>query len=87
MGRSTSYTLLYDHGPSHLGWKLVRGDIMRKLDGSYALAPAGSGGRTLVTYHLAVDLVIPLPGFVKRRAEQKIIHTALRELRAHVEAR
>jgi hypothetical protein len=87
MGRSTSYTLRYDHGPAHLGWKLVRGDIMRKLDGSYALAPAGSDGRTLVTYHLAVDLIIPLPGFVKRRAEQKIIHTALRELRAHVEAR
>ena len=41
MGRSTSYTLRYDHGPSHLGWKLVRGDIMRKLDGSYDLAPAG----------------------------------------------
>ena len=87
MGRSTSYTLRYDHGPSHLGWELVRGDIMRKLDGSYDLAPAGSNGRTLVTYHLAVDVIIPLPSFVKRRAEQKIIHTALRELRAHVEAR
>jgi hypothetical protein len=86
-GRSTSYTLRYDHGPGHLGWELVRGDIMRKLDGSYELAPGVSDGRTLVTYHLAVDLVIPLPGFVKRRAEQKIIHTALRELRAHVEAR
>jgi Polyketide cyclase / dehydrase and lipid transport len=87
MGRSTSYTLRYDHGPAHLGWELVRGDIMRKLDGSYELAPAGSDGRTLVTYHLAVDLIIPLPSFVKSRAEQKIIHTALRELRAHVEAR
>jgi hypothetical protein len=87
MGRSTSYTLRYDHGPSHLAWELVRGDIMRKLDGSYELAPAGTNGRTDVTYHLAVDLVIPLPGFVKRRAEQKIIHTALRELRARVEAR
>jgi uncharacterized membrane protein len=87
MGRSTCYTLRYDHGPSHLGWELVDGDIMRKLDGSYDLAPAGSDGRTLVTYHLAVELIIPLPGFVKRRAEQKIVHTALRELRAHVEAR
>jgi hypothetical protein len=42
-------------------------------------------GRTLVTYHLAVELVVPLPGFVKRRAEQKIVHTALRELRAQVQ--
>ncbi len=59
---------------------------MRKLDGSYVLEPASRPGRTLVTYHLAVELIVPLPGFVKRRAEQKIIHTALRELRAHVEA-
>jgi uncharacterized membrane protein len=84
MGRSTGYTLQYEHGDDRLSWELVRGDIMRKLDGSYHLAPV-TPGRTLVTYHLAVDLIVPLPGFVKRRAEQKIIHTALRELRAHVQ--
>ena len=84
MGRSTGYTLRYDHGDDRLSWELVDGDIMRKLDGSYHLAPV-TPGRTLVTYHLAVDLIVPLPGFVKRRAEQKIIHTALRELRAHVQ--
>ncbi len=85
MGRSTSYTLQYEHGDDRLSWALLRGDIMRKLDGSYVLQPADTSGRTLVTYHLDVDLIIPLPGFVKRRAEQKIIHTALRELRARVE--
>ncbi len=85
MGRSTSYTLRYEHDDERLSWELVRGDIMRKLDGSYRLQAGGADGRTLVTYHLAVDLIVPLPGFVKRRAEQKIIHTALRELRAHVE--
>lgn len=88
MGRSTSYTLRYEHGekPSRISWELVRGDIMRRLDGSYVLEPvAGDADRTRVTYHLAVDLVVPLPAFVKRRAESKIIHTALRELQAHVE--
>lgn len=89
MGRSTSYTLHYHHDdePTGLRWELVRGDIMRRLDGSYVLTPmAGADDRTLVTYHLDVELVVPLPGFVKRRAEAKIIHTALRELRAHVES-
>ena len=89
MGRSTSYTLRYDHADdgSSLSWELVSGDIMRRLDGSYRLEPVdGSSDRTKVTYHLAVDLIVPLPGFVKRRAESKIIHTALRELRAHVES-
>lgn len=86
MGRSTSYTLRYEYGdePRTISWELVRGDIMRRLDGSYVLEPVGPD-RTRVTYHLAVDLVVPLPGFVKRRAESKIVHTALRELRDHVE--
>ena len=43
------------------------------------------GGATDVVYELEVELVVPLPGFVKRRAEHKIMHTALDELRAHVE--
>ena len=89
MGRSTSYTLryTYDDEPCRIAWELVRGDIMRKLDGSYLLVPGpATTGCTHVTYHLDVDLVVPLPGFVKRRAEAKIIHTALRELRAHVES-
>jgi hypothetical protein len=86
MGRSTGYTLRYEYGadPTAISWELVRGDIMRRLDGSYVLEPVADD-RTLVTYHLAVDLIVPLPAFVKHRAESKIIHTALRELRAHVE--
>jgi len=84
MGRSTTYTLAYDwdDAPDRLPWKLVTGDIMRVLDGAYEFRETPDG--TDVTYHLRVDLVIPLPGFVKRRAEARIISTALRELRAHV---
>lgn len=84
MGRSTTYTLAYDwsDAPHRMTWKLVSGDIQKVLDGSYELAERGSG--TDVTYHLRVDLAIPLPQFVKRRAEARIVATALRELRAHV---
>lgn len=84
MGRSTSYVLRYDwsDAPRRLPWELVEGDIMRVLDGRYELEEVE--GRTEVTYHLRVDLVVPLPGFVKRRAESRIIGTALRELRDHV---
>ncbi|HET6949643.1 MAG TPA: SRPBCC family protein [Acidimicrobiales bacterium] len=88
MGRSTSYTLRYDYGkaPDVLAWRLVEGDITRQLDGSYELAPVdGDPDRTEVTYHLVVDLVVPLPGFVKRRAEARIVATALRDLRVHLE--
>lgn len=84
MGRSTTYTLAYewDDAPQRLPWKLVSGDIQKVLDGAYEFEETDSG--TDVTYHLRVDLAIPLPGFVKRRAEARIISTALRELREHV---
>jgi len=88
MGRSTSYTLRYDYerAPDVLAWRLVQGDITRKLDGSYELrAVDGDADRTEVTYHLEVDLLVPLPGFVKRRAEARIVHSALRQLRDHLE--
>jgi ribosome-associated toxin RatA of RatAB toxin-antitoxin module len=85
-GRSTSYTLRYNYQaePAELSWVQVAGDITRRLDGSYQLAPAGDGS-TEITYRLVVDLKVPLPGFVKRRAEGRIMGTALRELKARVE--
>src|SRR5258708_29338040 len=90
MGRSTSYVLRYDYSnaPRRLPWKLVSGDIMRQLDGAYEFHPVdGDVGRSDVEYSLTVELIVPLPAFVKRRAESKIMHNALRELKAHVEAR
>jgi ribosome-associated toxin RatA of RatAB toxin-antitoxin module len=86
MGRSTSYTLRYDHSdPDRLSWKLIAGDLTRKLDGYYELAPRADG-HTDVSYQLEVDLILPIPGFIKRRTQSKISHTALRELKARVEA-
>jgi ribosome-associated toxin RatA of RatAB toxin-antitoxin module len=89
MGRSTSYTLRYDYSeaPHRLSWVLVDGDIARKLDGYYAFAPVeDDADQTSVTYHLEVELVVPLPGFVKRRAEGRIVHTALDDLKVRAEA-
>lgn len=84
MGRSTHYTLRYDHSqPGVLAWVLSEGDIMRKLDGRYALTEAPEG--TTVDYELEVELLVPLPGFVKRRSQGKIMHTALAELKSFAE--
>jgi len=88
-GRSTTYTLAYDHSgaPREMAWELLEGDIMRRLDGSYEFLPVdGDEASTEVVYDLVVELLIPLPGFVKRRAESKIMNTALRELKARVES-
>lgn len=87
MGRSTTYQLRYDYSaaPNRLGWELVEGDLPRELDGAYVLTEAGGDTATDVVYELAIDLVYPIPGFVKRRAEGRIIKTALSELKARVE--
>jgi len=88
MGHSTSYTLRYDYAkaPHVLAWRMVAGDLTRKLDGSYELSSvAGDPNRTEVVYNLQVELAVPLPGFVKRRAESRVTSAVLRHLQAHLE--
>lgn len=86
-GRSTRYTLEYDYAkaPAELSWVQREGDITSRLDGSYRFDPAGEGA-TEVTYSLDVELRVPLPGFIKRRAEGHILHAAVRDLKARVES-
>ncbi|MCB0986765.1 MAG: SRPBCC family protein [Microthrixaceae bacterium] len=87
-GKSTSYTLSYDYSdPTVLAWTLTEGDITRKLDGFYELLEGDEPGTTDVTYQLEADLIVPIPGFIKRRTQGRIMHTALRELKSRVEQR
>lgn len=87
MGRSTTYVLRYSYGsnPLRMSWRLVTGDLMRRLDGEYEFLANADGG-TIAHYWLSIDLQVPLPGFVKRRAEAKIVRTALDKLKARVES-
>lgn len=65
-------------------WTLEESSLMRSLEGTYRLAPKGSG--TEVTYELAVDLLIPMIGMLKRKAERKITDSALKDLKKRVES-
>ncbi len=86
-GRSTSYVLAYDYSrlPHAVAWSQRDGDITRSLDGSYEFIPTPDG-KTEVLYELAIDLRVPVPGFVRRRAEAQILHAALRDLKERVES-
>lgn len=86
LGRSTHYTLSYDYGeaPSVLAWTMIKGDIQRSIEGAFKFQPTADGG-THVQYDLAIELVVPLPGFVKRRAERRILN-AIKELKVFAEA-
>lgn len=87
MGQSIRYTLEYDYrdAPRTLAWVQIEGEMTRKLDGSY-IFDANDDGGTDMTYHLVAELKVPVVGFIKRRAEHRILGTALRELKARAES-
>jgi ribosome-associated toxin RatA of RatAB toxin-antitoxin module len=80
------YTLQYDWNDSGVSWELVgKSSVQKSQQGSYSLAPKGDG--TEVTYHLAVDISMPMLGMFKRKAEKMIMDSALKELKKRVESR
>lgn len=86
MGRSISYTLQYYYGtnPLRVAWRLIEGNLTRILSGEYVFQLNSQNGTELL-YRLEVDLLAKLPGFVTRRAEQRIIDSAVNKLRSRAE--
>ncbi|GAA3529685.1 cyclase [Aeromicrobium flavum] len=84
-----TFTLRYDWRDERVvAWSLVPEDatMLSAMDGSYTLDSV-AGGRTRVTYQLAVELKLPLLGMLKRKAEKVIVDTALKGLKRRVESR
>ncbi len=90
MGRSTNYTLRYSYGsnPLRISWRLIESDLIQRMNGDYEFHPSGEDDKeTEVVYDLDVDLLVRLPGFVKRRAESKIVHAAVDDLKKRLESK
>ena len=90
LGRMSSYVLGYDlsGAPHSLAWNLVEGDLTREIEGRYTfhdMTEEDGEPVTEVNYELTIDLAVPLPGFVKRRAEDKIVKAALQRFKQRVE--
>ncbi len=87
LGKSIRYVLAYDfaEAPEAFSWKFVEGDMLRRLDGTYRFE-AEDAGSTRVHYDLTVELAVPMPGIIKRRAAGLIMGSALKELKKQVEA-
>jgi hypothetical protein len=84
MGIGDEYVNGYTwHGDERVTWTLVEGKSLKAQDGSYILTPKGS--TTLVEYDLTVELKVPLPGLIRRRAQGVIIDSALKDLKKAVE--
>lgn len=92
IGRKTSYVLAYDltGAPHRMAWSLIHGDLTREIEGQYVFHDMTEDlamPATEVEYELTIDLAVPLPGFVKRRAEDKIVTSALNRFKQRVEDR
>ena len=87
MGVEARYTLKYAYAPEDRGvsWTTVEASgALKDLEGEYVIEP-GDGDSSTVTYRLAMETSISLPGFLRRQAEKTIISTALGGLKKQVE--
>jgi ribosome-associated toxin RatA of RatAB toxin-antitoxin module len=78
-----NYVLAYEWKPQAVSWRLIEGNLLKAMDGSYVLKT--NGAKTTVTYTLAVDINMPMIGMFKRKAEKTIIDSALKGLKKRVE--
>jgi ribosome-associated toxin RatA of RatAB toxin-antitoxin module len=65
-----------------VSWTLVSAGQLKAQDASYTLTP--DGDRTKVRFDITIDLSIPLPGFVLKRAMKGGVETATEGLRKQV---
>jgi carbon monoxide dehydrogenase subunit G len=85
LGRA-EYTLAYRYAPGDAGMSWVsteaRGSVT-DITGEYLLDEVE--GQTKVTYRLAVELGVLLPGFVRTQGAKRVIDNALEGLKRRVE--
>jgi carbon monoxide dehydrogenase subunit G len=85
LGRA-EYTLAYRYAPGDAGMSWVsteaRGSVT-DITGEYLLDEVD--GQTAVTYRLAVELGVLLPGFVRTQGAKRVIDNALEGLKRRVE--
>jgi hypothetical protein len=81
-GITDEQVVAYTWGDNKVSWTLVSSGQQRAQDASYTLTP--DGDKTKVTFKLSVDPVVPLPGFVLKRAIKGTIDTGTKGLRDRV---
>ncbi|MFO7779088.1 MAG: SRPBCC family protein [Nitriliruptoraceae bacterium] len=80
-----NYVIEYRYVDYDITWHLLEGDTISQLDGEYRLYETEEGG-TEVYYALEVDVDLPLPGFMKKRAARTILEQGLSGLKDQAEA-
>jgi uncharacterized membrane protein len=77
------YTLAYEHHRDGMSWSLVEGRLQSGQDARYRLRRLGKN-RTAVTYELRITHGLPLPGFLRRKVINGLVHGTLAGLDGYV---
>ncbi|MGE2815839.1 SRPBCC family protein [Mycobacterium heidelbergense] len=81
-GITDEQVVAYTWSENKVSWTLVSSGQQRSQDASYTLIPEGD--KTKVKFEISVDPVVPLPGFVLKRAVKGTIDTGTKGLRDRV---
>ena len=79
-------TLSYDYSkaPAEISFSLDDADLMTEMSGSYAIKDNGDD-TTTVTYSLHVEVSMPVPEMMRKKAEMSTIELALGQLKKKIE--
>jgi len=80
-----SYTLAFEHAADGMSWSLVKGRLQTGQDAIYTLRSLGNSS-TEVTLDLTIHHNLPLPGFLRGRVINGLVHNNVSGLKAYVEA-
>jgi uncharacterized membrane protein len=82
--KTINYTLRYSYeAPHRISWDYVEGDI-KDVDGEMVLEDMGDG-TTLVTYSLALDPGVWLPGPIQKVLRDQVMKGSVEDLKQRVE--
>ena len=85
--RKVNYTLDYRYEePTRIEWDFVEGNGINDADGHYLFEDLG-GDRTRATYKFGLEVGIPLPGPVARRAHKSTLKASVEDLKTEAERR
>jgi len=85
--RKVDYTLDYRYDrPTRIEWDYVEGNGIDDADGHYLFESLGDE-RTRATYKLGLEVGIPLPGPVARRAHKQTLKGSVEDLKREAERR
>jgi carbon monoxide dehydrogenase subunit G len=79
-------TLDYDwsEAPSKLSFTFNDADLLTGMEGSYSIKKIDED-TTQVTYEMGVEISMPIPAMMRKKAEQATIDQALQQLKSHLE--